>query len=129
VACNMMQMARRDLAQRFAIAAGAVAAFLACWSGRAFAEIDCQKRCGNDYRCYEPCRLERGAEQKEALRKIDPELTTALEKQFPKIEEIEGIEDCGDRRCSFVSVYTPRTIWACDVRRTPVRLRCRPRHQ
>jgi hypothetical protein len=119
------------VARRFAIAALAVAAVLACSSGGAFGEIDCSKRCGNDYQtgCYARCRLERGAEQKEALRKIDPKLTAALEKRFPKIEEIEGIEDCGDRQCSFVSVYTPTLIWACDVTRNPVKLRCRPRHQ
>src|SRR5262245_23464979 len=117
-------------ASKFAPAVAA-ASMLACWSGVAFGEIDCNKRCGNDYKpgCYDRCRADRGAEQKEALRKIDPELTAALEKRFPKIEEIEGTENCGDRRCLFVSVYTPTSIWACDVTRKPLKLRCRTRHQ
>jgi hypothetical protein len=72
----------------------------------AFGEIDCNNRCGDDYKsgCYDRCRLERGAEQQEALRKIDPELTAALERRFPKIEEIEH---CGDSQCSDISIYTP----------------------
>src|SRR5262245_42181641 len=119
-------------ATKFALAGvAAVASMLACWSGVVFGEINCNERCGNDYKsgCYDRCRADRGAEQKEALRKIDPELTAALEKRFQKIEEIEGIEDCGDRRCLFVSVYTPTSIWACDVTRKPLKLRCRTRHQ
>jgi hypothetical protein len=89
-----------DPAKRFAILAVTAAAFLACWSGVAFGEIDCNKCCGNDYKsgCYDRCRADRGAEQKEALRQIDPKLTAAIEKRFPKIDEIEFFID--DRKRS-----------------------------
>jgi hypothetical protein len=72
-----------------------VAAVLACWSGEAFGEIDCNKRCGNDYKsgCYDRCRADRGAEQKEALRQSDPKLAAAVEKRFRQIEEIELADD------------------------------------
>jgi hypothetical protein len=105
---------------------------LACWSGGAVGEIDCNERCGDDYYsgCYNRCRLEHGAEQKEALRKVDPKLTAALEKRFPQIEELEWFEeDCRDHQCSFVTVYTGTGILGCAVtRRNPVKLRCRYRH-
>jgi hypothetical protein len=113
---------------KFALAGMAVASMLACWSGGAFGEIDCNKLCGNDYKsgCYDRCRADRGAEQKEALRQIDPKLAAAVEKRFRQIEEIEY---CGDPQCPEISIYTPDRIWACDVARNPLKLRCRTRHQ
>jgi len=121
-------MARRNLARKFAIAARAVAAFLACFSGVAFGEIDCNERCGNDHKsgCYGRCRADRGAEQKGALRQIDPKLAAAVERRFRQIEEIEY---CGDPQCPDISIYTPDRIWTCVVTRQPLRLRCRTRHQ
>jgi hypothetical protein len=123
-----MTLSAREATSRLGVL---IAAALACWSGQAFGEINCIQRCGNDYQssCYAHCYLERGAEQKEALRKIDPKLAAALEKRFPKIEDIEGGE-CDEQQCSSVSVYTPHGILGCNVtRRNPMRLRCRYRHQ
>src|SRR5262245_36304777 len=116
-------------ATKFALAGvAAVASMLACWSGVVFGEINCNERCGNDYKsgCYDRCRADRGAEQKEALRQIDPKLAAAVEKRFRQIEEIEY---CGDPQCLNISIYTPDTIWACDITRNPLKLRCRIRHQ
>ena len=65
---------------------------------------------------------------KEVLQKSDPELLRALQKRFSQIDDIEGLEDCANK-CSFISIYTPRAIWACTVTRNPMKLRCRTRHQ
>jgi hypothetical protein len=110
-----------------ALADVVLASMLACWSGVAFGEIDCNKRCGTDYKsgCYDRCRADRGAEQKESLRQIDPKLAAAVEKRFPKIDEIEFFIGDPDS----VTVYTPDTIWGCNVTRRPLRLHCRTRHQ
>jgi hypothetical protein len=64
----------------------------------------------------------------ETLRLNDPKLFAALQKRFPRIERVEETDDCPN--CSWISVYTPDRIWACDVtRRKSIKLCCRTRHQ
>jgi hypothetical protein len=101
-------------------------AVLACWSGVAFGETRCDERCRADIETTLAARAELLARDKEDLRQSDPKLLAVLEKRFPKMEEIER---CGDDQCSWISVYTPSRIWACDITRNPLKLRCRTRHQ
>jgi hypothetical protein len=104
----------------------ALTAVLACWSGVAFGETRCDERCRADIETTLAARAELLARDKEDLRQSDPKLLAVLEKRFPKMEEIER---CGDDQCSWISVYTPSRIWACDITRNPLKLRCRTRHQ
>jgi hypothetical protein len=113
---------------KFALAGMAVASMLACWSGgrsgRSIA-ISVAAMIINQV-ATTAAALIAVRNQKEALRQIDPKLAAAVEKRFRQIEEIEF---CDAPQWPKISIYTPDRIWACDVTRNPLKLRCRTRHQ